>query len=86
MNWRTEGHDATHCPKCRPVAFDMNTGKVIEEFSKRCEEVWRESSNEERRAWHRVTCLNSRDIIDVHLAGRIAERIQGAPNAPPTRN
>lgn len=75
-DWRAPAHDAVNCRMCRPTVFDPSTGKVEPKLTMMAEEVWRASGPEEKRAWHRVTCLNSRAPVDMMLAQGIARRLQ----------
>lgn len=71
-----------NCPGCRPVLVNAKTGKALPEDSPTMrvvlEFVWAKTTPEERRAFHRFTCLNSRDGHDVAIAASIARRIEAA--------
>jgi hypothetical protein len=75
-DWRSDDHNPEGCPGCRPVVFDPATGKLHERLTATAERVFDRSSPETRRAWHRFTCLNSRDLIDVNLARGLMEALQ----------
>jgi hypothetical protein len=75
-DFRADDHNPEGCPGCRPVVFDQKTGKVEERVTAIAGEVFDSASPESRKAWHRVTCQNSRDPIDLTLAKMIADGIQ----------
>jgi hypothetical protein len=78
MSW--EKHD-DNCPGCRPALLDMKTGKRLPDDSPVMmvvNYVWAETTLEEREAWHRVTCQNSRASKDLAHAQTIAQKIQKA--------
>jgi hypothetical protein len=67
------------CPGCRPVLIDATTGQVFADDSPTMQAVkraWNGTTVEERQAWHRVTCLNSRRIYDLNVVARFSERIK----------
>jgi hypothetical protein len=73
-----DDHDPENCPGCRPCVFDPETGEVNAYLTEAAGVAFRAATPEERKAWHRVTCLNSRDPIDVTLANRIVKALQRA--------
>lgn len=67
------------CPGCRPAVLDAETGKVMPDNSDIMivvNQVWAETTLEERQSFHRVTCQNGRDPKDVATIQRITEQIQ----------
>lgn len=40
--------------------------------------LWSETTLDERRAWHRVTCQNSRSLVDVQIAKTFVDRLEAA--------
>jgi len=40
--------------------------------------LWNETTADERRAWHRFTCQNSRSLVDVQIAKTFADRLEAA--------
>lgn len=77
-NWRTTEHDAENCPGCRPVVVDQTTGKILPEShptQRAAVRAWRNALPAQRTAWHRVTCLNSQNPIDLAMAQAIVDRI-----------
>ncbi len=69
------------CPGCRPAMVDVQTGLVFADDSIEMtivNHLWSETTIEERRAWHHVTCQNSRSLVDVQIAKRFANRVEGA--------
>jgi len=72
------------CPGCRPAMMDVRTGKLFPADSaemKIVDRLWRETTPEERRAWHRFTCQNSRALVDVQLAEAFGKRLEHALSA-----
>lgn len=73
---RTKYEDS--CSGCRPVLLDPKSGKVWADDSPAMHavmHVWEGTTREEREAFHRVTCLNSRRFYDVHIMQQISQRI-----------
>lgn len=67
------------CPGCRPVMIDLQTGKVLPDHAppmKHLLAVWSGTSMAERQAFHRVTCLNSRDFTDLVQVDKIRKRFE----------
>lgn len=74
-------HNPEGCPGCRPVVFDPDTGEINADMTRKAEAIFDAATPDQKRSWHRVTCLNSRDPIEVNLAGKIVEALQrGASN------
>jgi hypothetical protein len=69
------------CPGCRPAMVDVKTKRLFADDSVEMQIVnrlWSATTQEERQAWHRVTCQNSRAILDLSLAKGFADRIEAA--------
>lgn len=69
------------CPGCRPVIIDPATRKVLADESpivQSMNKIWSESSRSEREAFHRVTCLNSRNPEDLTVMQSLVKRIESA--------
>ena len=69
------------CRGCSPALLDIKTGRPYPDSSPEMQLVdrlWGETTPEERRAWHRVTCQNSRAVLDLALAKGFADRIEAA--------
>lgn len=69
------------CAGCRPVLMDANTRQPLPPDSPEMQAVnrmWETTTLDEREAFHRVTCLNSRADEDLTLVQGIAERIGDA--------
>lgn len=67
------------CPGCRPVALDLQTGKVLSEdhpMMKALTKVWEAEGPLVRAAFHRVTCLSSKSPLDLALAQGYMQRAQ----------
>jgi hypothetical protein len=56
--------------------FDPETGEINLRATILACKAYDAATPAERRAWHRVTCRNSRDLIDTVLAGHLVEAIQ----------
>jgi len=69
------------CPGCRPALFDAQTqrrfGPDTPEM-KAVDALWAETTKQEREAFHRVTCQNSRTPGDLRLAGGVVSQIKNA--------
>lgn len=75
-----ESHD-DECAGCRPVLLNPATGEVMLEGRPEMVavlRVWGETTREEREAFHRVTCDNSREAVDLALLRGVTDRMQGA--------
>jgi len=69
------------CTGCKPSMMDVETGLVLPDHAppmKIVLRLWGETTLAERQAWHRVTCLNSRSLVDVQLAKNFMDRVQAA--------
>jgi len=67
------------CPGCRPAMINGHTKQPYPDASAEItivNRLWAETMSAEREVWHRVTCQNSRSIVDVQLAQRFADRVQ----------
>lgn len=67
------------CPGCLPVIIDVRTGKAHPDdhpFMKPVIELWNQQDEETRKAWHAVTCLNSRRPEDLRLVEPFVVRVQ----------
>lgn len=77
-NFRSDDHNPEGCSGCRPAVFDPDTGVIDEALTAIAGRIYDATTPETRRAWHRVTCLNSRDFIDVNLAKSMVAALQKA--------
>ena len=67
------------CRGCSPALLDIKTGRPYPDASPEMQlidRLWGETTLEERRAWHRVTCQNSRALGDLSLAKGFADRVE----------
>ena len=74
------------CPGCRPALVDAQTGKVMAHDSPQMKcvlAVWAETTRKEREAFHRFTCLNSREDGDMRIVKELSERFITAMEAIP---
>lgn len=69
------------CPGCRPALFDMKTQQPLPPDSpimQAVSAIWAQTTKQEREAFHRVTCLNSRMPSDMRLVKGIVDQIRAA--------
>jgi hypothetical protein len=69
------------CPGCRPAFIDLSGNATPSEQRKvqtMLDTVWASTTIHERRAWHAVTCLNSRDQLDLTLCHGLTQKFQRA--------
>jgi len=69
------------CPGCLPALFDVRTGKKLGPDTPQMKAVfavWAETTKQEREAFHRATCQNSRLPSDLRLMQGILEKIKRA--------
>jgi hypothetical protein len=67
------------CPGCKPAAMDPATGKVLPDdhpLMRRILRAWGQTTRAQREAWHRCTCQNSRDSLDLQLCQQFISAIQ----------
>lgn len=76
--FRSSDHDYEGCPGCRPLVFDPQTGETNSFLTVQAGKVYDAAPVEQKRAWHRVTCLNSRAPDDLELSGKIVQALQRA--------
>ena len=70
-----------NCPGCRPAIVDLATKAVLPDdhpLMIAMLKIWAETSIGERRAYHRVMCLNSRDPIDVYLVALVIKKLEAS--------
>lgn len=67
------------CPGCRPSIVNTETGEPCPEdhpVMRAINKVWEKASLEEKEAFHRVTCDNSRAKEDLALMDGIVEKFR----------
>jgi hypothetical protein len=67
------------CPGCAPVILDFQTGLRLptsHPAMQRALKAYNAASHLQRLAWHAVTCNNSRNPLDLALAGEMVDRMQ----------
>lgn len=72
------------CQDCGPVLLNPTTGQLADDDSPEMlavMEVWAKTSREEREAFHRCTCLNSRASADLALVTALVDRFGAAVKA-----
>ena len=82
MSWKAFDDE---CRGCKPALMDVKTGKVLPDSSPSMKiilQLWSETTLAERQAWHRVTCQNSRSLIDLQFAKDFTDRVQRALTPP----
>lgn len=78
MSWAYFEDD---CPGCRPAMIDIKTRKRMPEDSPEMQAVlgvWAKTTTEERRAFHRFTCQNSRTPKDLAVISALSARMNEA--------
>lgn len=76
MAWET--YDDT-CPGCQPVLLNPKTGEKYPDDDPAVvamNKVWSAMVLEERQAFHRVCCENSRDPEDIAVMQKMSENIK----------
>jgi len=61
--------------------MDVKTGRLFADDSVEMitvNRLWSETTLKERQAWHRVTCQNSRSLVDLQFAKTFADRLEAA--------
>ena len=74
------------CPGCLPVLIDTKTGNVFSAdhpTMKSIMALWGHADRKTRKAWHAVTCMNSRRGKDMALVRPFVEKIQAAMASGP---
>jgi hypothetical protein len=74
-------HFDDECAGCRPAMVDVKTGRPLADDSIEMTTVnrlWGETTLEERQAWHRVTCQNSRALPDMKHTKAFVDRLEAA--------
>ena len=69
------------CPGCKPALIDLKTNKVKPDDSPEMIAIfslWKETTLEERQAWHRACCSNSKDKEDRRIVNGLVGRIEKA--------
>lgn len=72
------------CPGCRPAIIRPDTGEVLPEDDPtmvKVNAVWATTTLDERSAFHRVCCLNSRTSEDMTLMQGLMKRMEVAVKA-----
>lgn len=70
-----------YCPGCLPVLLDPDTMERLPDDSPEMitlHNVWSNTTLEERQAFHKVTCQNSRDPMVLHTFNLVTKRIEAA--------
>jgi hypothetical protein len=74
-----QAHDPTTCEGCRPAMLDVKTREVLPDdhpLMTIANKIYDALSPDERRAWHRFTCLNARDVEALTIARRFYQRLE----------
>ena len=77
MSWQQQDDN---CPGCQPVLCDLD-GKPLPVDSREMvaiNGVWAATTPEERQAFHRVTCQDSRELNDMLIIRSLTSRIERA--------
>ncbi len=66
------------CPGCKPILLDLETMKPLPDdhpIMVAAMEVWKDSTFEERKAFHDVMCNNSRTSENLRVAEGLTKRM-----------
>ena len=69
------------CPGCQPTMVDVKTGRPLPDDSVEMtivNQLWSKTTREQRLAWHRFTCQNSRAPEDLKLVKAFSDRLDAA--------
>jgi hypothetical protein len=72
-------HFDDDCKGCKPCIIDPETGQLMpndSDIMRVVNKVWSETTVDERAAFHRVCCLNSRVSADLFIVNNIRRRIE----------
>lgn len=75
----SRAHFEDDCEGCRPAVLDLQTKKPLpadHPVMKALAMVWDGTTRDERAAFHRFTCLNSREPTDLVLVHGIQQKFQ----------
>lgn len=64
------------CPGCRPAILDLTTNAALPDdhpMMLKILKIWKRTTYEQRQAYHRVMCQNSRAVADLMVVKTIAE-------------
>lgn len=67
------------CTGCRPMLFDMGTGKALtndDPVMRAINRIWDGLTRSEKEAFHRFCCLNSRAPDDLLVVGMIKRKFE----------
>lgn len=64
------------CPGCRPVVLDVIAKQVDEAMTAKVLEFWKTTTLVQRKAFHRFTCLNSRETEDLRIIARLRKQME----------
>jgi len=70
-------HD-DECPDCRPMLMDIKTGRPLPDdhpAMQAMQRAWLRTTLEQRQAFHRCTCLNSRAPHDLTLVKQFLDSV-----------
>lgn len=68
-----------NCKGCRPVLLNPENMKPLPSghaVMKAMEQAWSEATHETKAAFHRVHCLNSRDMLDVAQVQQFLSKVK----------
>ncbi len=72
---------ADDCPGCRPIILDIKTKRALpaeHPAMQAITAVWQSTTRFERECFHRFTCLNSRERLDVTVVDGLRQKMQDA--------
>jgi hypothetical protein len=73
------------CPGCQPALMDMSGNRIPDDAPEMLavKEYWKTTTLEQREAFHRVCCNDSRDPKDLALLKGISDGMRNAMNSVP---
>lgn len=82
MSWESFSDE---CAGCRPIIIDPATMQSLPMNSKPMQaimRVWKGTTLQERQAWHRFTCQNSRAPLDLCVIKDFQDRLTAELEKP----
>lgn len=70
-----------NCDGCKPAMLDVQTGERLSDdhpAMQALQQVFNKLSKDEKAAFHRVCCLNSRDDRDLAVMGKIQQELRAS--------
>jgi hypothetical protein len=68
-----------NCRGCRPAMLDLSTGRPLASSAPEMQlikRIYAALTLDEKKAWHRFTCLNSREAGDLTVAAKFKAALE----------